>query len=156
LSGERQFNSIGGNDRTAQCGTICAGRSHKGSNGMRSIKTFVILSGAAVLVACATPAPAPATATGHAVAPATALAAGQQQHPASFPGYTRVVDNGKEMFCRYETPTGSQIRQQTCVTRAQLEAEQNDAQQSLQNALQRSTACTAGYGGTLAGGTCQP
>jgi hypothetical protein len=123
---------------------------------MRPIRTFVILSGAAVLVACASQAPAPATATGHAVAPATALAAGQQKHPTSFPGYTRVVDNGREMFCRYETPTGSQIRQQTCVTRSQLESEQNDAQQTLQNSLQNSQTCTAGYGQGLAGGTCQP
>lgn len=125
---------------------------------MRQFSTFLILSGAAMLVACASqpPAPTTATATGHAVAPATALAAGQQQHPASFPGYTRIVDNGREMFCKYETPTGTMIRQRTCETRSQLETEQRDAQLKLQNMLQNGNTCTAGFGGTLAGGTCQP
>jgi hypothetical protein len=122
---------------------------------MRPITTFVILSGAAALVACASHAPAPATATGttHAVAPATAVAAGQQR-PISFPGYRRVVANGQELFCRYEAATGSNIKQEVCVTRAQLENQQNDAQNALQNSLQNSRTCTAAFG--QFGGTCQP
>ncbi len=121
---------------------------------MRQIKTFVILSAAAVLVACASQAPAPATATGRAVAPGTAVAAGQQS--SNIPGYRRVVDNGREMFCRYEATTGSNIKTETCLTRAQIEQQQKDAQQQLQNALENSRTCTAGYGQGVAGGTCQP
>lgn len=119
---------------------------------MRHISTFVILSGAALLAACASQPPAPATASGahQAVAPATGAAAQQ------FPGYRRVVSNGQELFCRYEMMTGSNIKQETCLTRYQLETQQKDAQQQLQNALQNSRTCTAGYGQGLSGGTCQP
>ncbi len=122
---------------------------------MRQIKTCVILSAAAVLVACASQTPAPATGARPAVAPGTAVAAGQQKS-LNIPGYRRVVDNGREMFCRYEATTGSNIKTETCWTRAQVEQQQRDAEQQLQNALQNSRTCTAGYGQGLAGGTCQP
>jgi hypothetical protein len=124
---------------------------------MRQITTCVILMGAAALVACAsqtpTPAPKAATATTHATAPATALVAQQGQKPASFSGYRRVVKNGQELFCRNEIVTGSNIKQQTCLTRAQIEAQQNNSQQYLQNNTHNARTCSATFG--LGGNPCQ-
>ncbi len=128
---------------------------------MRQIKAFVILTAAAGLVACASHAPAPAPApapaaaagAGRAAAPATALAAQQKQTPTDFPGYRRVVANGKEMFCRNDVVTGSLIKQRTCVTRAQLEAMQKDSQQFLKDNQQSSRTCAATFG--LGGNPCQ-
>jgi len=111
--------------------------------GMRQTTTFVMLSLAAVLAACASHAPVPATATGtsQAVAPAPALAAGQQQHPSSFDGYRRVVVNGQERFCQLTDVQGSRIKQEICLTRAQVEAAQVDSQRLLQEIEQKISAC---------------
>jgi hypothetical protein len=110
---------------------------------MRQATTFVILCGAAVLVACATHAPATATSAGtsQAIAPATALAAGQQQHPAYFHGYQRKIVNGQERFCQLGDVEGSRIKQEICLTRAQVESAQANAQQLLQTILQKDGAC---------------
>ncbi|MGB6449530.1 MAG: hypothetical protein WBE92_02130 [Steroidobacteraceae bacterium] len=112
---------------------------------MRQATTFVILSGAAVLVACASHAPAPATAAGtsQAITPATALAAGQKQQPSSFHGYRRMIVNGQERFCQLGDVQGSRIKQEICLTRAQVEASQGEAQQLMQTILQRGGTCYA-------------
>ncbi len=88
----------------------------------------------------------------HAPAPAPMLAA--QGHNSSVPaGYWRIVSNGQEYFCHTEATTGSLIKQQVCMTRAQLDAAQAAAQQSIQNIQQQSRTCNATFG---PGGTpCQ-
>lgn len=126
---------------------------------MRPITPFVILAGAAVLVACAARAPVPATAAGtnRATVPATARAARRKQTLAALAGYQRVVVKGQELFCRYEVVTGSLIKQETCLTRSQLQAEQQAAQQAVRQAQQYSSTCAAA-GGLVPGGgdNCQP
>ncbi len=101
---------------------------------MKQATTFVILSAAAVLVACASHLPAPA--------PATALAAGQQQ-PAYFHGYRRMIVNGQERYCQLGDIVGSRIKQEICLTRAQVESAQADAQQLLQRIQQANSECPA-------------
>lgn len=112
---------------------------------MRRTTTFVMLSGAAVLVACASQTPAPATLTGgsHPTAPATALAARQEEKSSAFAGYRRVVVNGQERFCQLGDVVGSRIKQEICLTRAQVEASQTDAQALLQKIQQGNSECPA-------------
>lgn len=95
---------------------------------MKQATTFVILSAAAVLTACASHPPAPG------------LAAGQQS-PAYFHGYRRMIVNGQERYCQLGDIVGSRIKQEICLTRAQVEASQADAQQMLQTIEQANSEC---------------
>ncbi|MGH8279970.1 MAG: hypothetical protein ACRETQ_10480 [Gammaproteobacteria bacterium] len=126
---------------------------------MRHLTPFMILTGVAVLVACASKPPSRATATGisRATVPAAARAARPKQVRSAFAGYQRVVVKGQALYCRYEVVTGSNIKQQTCLTRSQLVAEQRAAQKFVQQAQQYSSTCAAG-GGLVPGGgdSCQP
>ena len=112
---------------------------------MRRITTFVILSGASALFACASQAPAPATPTGssQATGRATAIAAPQEQNSSAFAGYRRVVVNGQERFCQLGDVVGSRIKQEICLTRAQVETSQTDAQALLQKIQQGNSECPA-------------
>jgi hypothetical protein len=49
------------------------------------------------------------------------------------PGYDRVVVHGKELFCRTQPMPGSRIRERVCLTQAQLQAEQLNAQRLIES-----------------------
>lgn len=128
---------------------------------------FVTLAGVILLAACAShpagsAAPAAATATpGATAAPGagrSALAATAHAGKAkkvSFPGYQRVVVKGQALFCKYQSVTGSRIRQRTCLTRSDLQAQENRAQEFLQQSRQYSASCTTTL--TPGGGAnCEP
>lgn len=127
---------------------------------MRPFTPFVTLSGCILLGACASHPAAPAAATAATAAGRPALAAtahaGQpKQVPVSFPGYQRVVVKGQALFCKYAAVTGSRIRQRTCLTRSDLQAQANKAQEFLQQSRQYSASCTTTL--TPGGGAnCEP
>jgi len=127
---------------------------------MKLLTSLVILTAAAACAACASQAPATSTMAGsshESVAPAasnvppaasnasptassaspTASAAPQKATSALPEGYKRVVMNGEEKFCITEYAPNSRVdKHTTCLTKAQLDAKQNDAQ-SLINTIQR-------------------
>ncbi len=127
---------------------------------MKQFMSFVVLAGAAALVACASQPPAPAASAHQAVAPATATAPGtglvaQTQKFVVPAGYRRETQNGQIVYCHTDEPTGSRIRnQQTCYTQAQLQSQQNDAQQYLQNSIQHGANCSGAFG-TGGNNVCQ-
>lgn len=70
-------------------------------------------------------------------APQSASTAAQKEQVVTVRGYRRVVINGQERYCRIETPTGSRVKKgEVCLTRAQLQAEQDSSRQLIEN-LQR-------------------
>jgi len=122
---------------------------------MSRIRPFVVLASAAALGACASHAPAPATGTGQAAIPPTAHGAQGKQIAFNLKGYHRVLVKGQEYFCRYEVVTDSLIKQEVCLTRSQLAAQQQAAQSELQNIRQYSASCSTSL--TPGGGAnCQP
>jgi hypothetical protein len=42
--------------------------------------------------------------------------------------YKRVVRNGVTLYCRKEMPTGTRFVEETCLTQAQMDAQQKNAQ----------------------------
>ena len=133
---------------------------------MRPFTPFVTLVGCILLAACASHPSAPAAATGASAASAatgagrpalaaTAHAGKPKQVPVSFRGYQRVVVKGQALFCKYQSVTGSRIRQRTCLTRSDLQAQENRAQEFLQQSRQYSASCTTTLvpGG---GANCEP
>jgi hypothetical protein len=122
---------------------------------MRRLVPFVILAGSALLAACVSHVPAPAAANARAAIPSAAPAARGKQASSTLKDYQRVVVNGQAYFCRYEVVTGSLIKQQVCLTRAQLTAQRQAAQRFVQRAQQYSSTCTTAL--TPGGGdNCQP
>lgn len=108
---------------------------------MKWITTLVVL-GAAMMTACASQpqATSPATASGNKSVPATASAAVQKDKSATPRGYRRAVVNGQELFCRKDAVTGSRAeRPEICLTREQLDAEQESSQQFIQRVQQSGT-----------------
>jgi hypothetical protein len=58
-------------------------------------------------------------------------------------GYQRVMIHGQVRFCRIETKLGSHVQtQQACLTKAQMEAEQQGAQRMIENLGRASAAGT--------------
>ena len=86
---------------------------------MRRAGNFVVLAGAAALVACATEAPT--------------VASTQKVDIPS--GYRRVVAaNGEELFCRSDLDAGSHVQRTTvCLTAAQLKATAENSQDFITN-----------------------
>jgi len=112
---------------------------------VKQIKGFLILTGAAVLVACATEAPTPATGSavnGNAAVAGNTIAASSapgSSAPMRVPyGYTRVVtSDGTEVFCRYDLDTSSRVaRTKVCLTAAQLAVDQQNSQDFIRNVQQ--------------------
>ena len=120
---------------------------------MKRLISLVVLTAAAACAACASQAPATSTMAGSSherAAPAASNAsptapsaaptasAAPQKAPNALPeGYKRVVMNGEEKFCITEYAPNSRVdKHTTCLTKAQLDAKQNDAQ-SLINTIQR-------------------
>ena len=101
---------------------------------MRPITRMVIFMGALALAACASQGPATSTGAGASQqgSPATASAA---TNTGSTPaGYRRKVVDGQELFCRNDTDTGSRVsRTEVCLTKQQLQDQQQANQQQLQN-----------------------
>jgi hypothetical protein len=104
---------------------------------VKQLKGFLILTGAAVLVACATQAPAPSTgnaANGNApvsTAPVLTTNTSGSSAPMKVPfGYERVVQSdGTEVYCRNDLDTSSRVaRTRVCLTAAQLQAQQQNSQ----------------------------
>jgi hypothetical protein len=112
---------------------------------VKHVNGFLMVTAAAVLVACATQGPAPSSGTSavNGNAPTTTVAASATSSTGSSSqfkipdGYTRVVkSDGTELYCRSETDTGSRVAKSTvCLTAAQLQAQQQGSQ-DLINSLQ--------------------
>jgi cytochrome c len=77
-----------------------------------------------VLAACAATSPAQPTAA------APTAAATQPAVPGSAPAsnYKRVVRSGQTLYCKKETPTGTRFVEETCLTQAQMDAREKNAQ----------------------------
>ncbi|HTC53583.1 MAG TPA: hypothetical protein VK700_16730 [Steroidobacteraceae bacterium] len=113
---------------------------------MKQLPMLILVTGAAVLVACATPAPAPAPPVAAAKpVPATPAAATPQATKVPY-GYERVVlSNGEERFCRNEqAPDSRTAHQRVCLTAAQLQATQDSSQDYIKE-LQRQSATSSRY-----------
>jgi hypothetical protein len=101
---------------------------------MRQVRTLVILTATATLVACAAQPP---------TVPALPPAAATTSTPAkssAHSGYTRVVSrDGTELFCRNDDMTGSRVQhQKVCLTEAQLQADEQNGQSFLNGVESRS------------------
>jgi hypothetical protein len=71
---------------------------------------LLVFAAAAALTACATSGPPPA---GAGAAPAG--------------NYRRVVRNGQTLYCQRDTPTGTRMMQETCLTQAEMDAQEEKA-----------------------------
>jgi hypothetical protein len=100
---------------------------------MRQVRTFIILTATATLVACAVQLP-----TVSALPPAAATSTPAKA--SSHSGYTRVVSrDGTELFCRNDDMTGSRVQhQKVCLTEAQLQADEQNGQSFLNGVESRS------------------
>lgn len=109
---------------------------------MKQLPRFVLVTGAAVLVGCATQAPAPAPPAAAAM-PVAAATPSATKVPY---GYERVVlSNGEERFCRNEqAPDSRTAHQRVCLTAAQLQADQDSSQDYIKQ-LQRQSATSTRY-----------
>ena len=100
----------------------------------------VIFGAAVILAACTSSGPAhPSGATSAssvATSPATGSATGStvkssaasSEEKTGYRGaYRRVVRNGTEYYCRYESVAGKRIMQEVCLTKDQLAQQQQDA-----------------------------
>jgi hypothetical protein len=129
---------------------------------MKSFTRFVILTGASLVVGCATQAPATSTAAGGGHEGATAAATAAPPTPSAAPqspnaqpqpaslnsqsasappkddslmsGYDRVIVQGHPVYCRREATPGSRVTSRVCRTREELEAEQAAAKQYIDSA----------------------
>ena len=113
---------------------------------MKQVMGFLILTGAAVLVACATQAPAPATGNTVNGTPTVAASAAASSAPQRVPyGYTRVLQpDGSELFCRYDVDTSSRVaRTKVCLTAAQLAADQQNSQDFINDVQRHGGAATS-------------
>jgi hypothetical protein len=108
-----------------------------------------MVTGAATLGACATQAPAPAAALlpGTPVIAATPPAATSTAKAVMPYGYTRVMVNGEERFCRNDVTTGSRTEHtKVCLSQTQLDASQQNSQDFINSVQGR--AAVAGATGT--------
>ncbi len=83
---------------------------------------LLILAAASALTSCATTAPA-----AQATVPAKPAAVPAASAATAVPGYRRVMRNGQTLYCVKEIPTGSRMIEETCLTQAQMDAEQEKA-----------------------------
>ena len=110
---------------------------------MRQIRNFIILTGAAVLVACATQAPAPQPVAAHTL-PASPPAAPTGPFKAPF-GYEKVVlSDGTLRYCRNDLDTNSRVsRTRVCMTEEQLKASEDNSQNFMNDIQRHGGAATA-------------
>jgi hypothetical protein len=106
---------------------------------MRQIRNIAILAGVAALVGCATEAPSPAAQTQpvavHTVLadPAAKAAAAPASKMVLPQGYTRIMTDDGERFCREERDTASRLAKQTvCLTAEQLKESEDSAQKMME------------------------
>ncbi len=119
---------------------------------MRQVNRFLILAGAAALVACATQAPQPAARV--APTPAATASAVSPTRKIDVPlGYNREVgSDGVVRYCLNDQDTDSRVRRtKSCYTAEQLRAKQDNSQSFIdkiqgQGAMATSTG-TPGVGG---------
>ena len=115
---------------------------------MRTFTGSVLVTGAALILGCATQAPSSSTGVTPPAAslagthPAGASPAAQStstadDNDAATLGYDRVIVQGKPLYCRMEATPGTRITKKVCRTKEELDAEQAAAQQYI-NAAQRS------------------
>jgi hypothetical protein len=130
---------------------------------MIHFRNFVMLAGAAALVACATEAPQTATAPVASHAPATvatsaaAAPAASDAPKSKVPyGYQKVVMDGEIKYCRNDLVTGSRTeRTKVCLTEEQLTASQDSSQNFIDDVQRHGGASTmngtpgAGMGGAM-------
>jgi hypothetical protein len=96
------------------------------------------------LLACAAPlALGACAATGaagsHATVPATVsapagVAAAPDNSPKAYGNYLRAVRNGQTMYCQKDSDTATRMVQETCLTPAQAQAQQENARNFMQGA----------------------
>jgi hypothetical protein len=111
---------------------------------VRHVKSFLVLAGAAALVACATQAPTPEPVAAHTVVANPSAAASEGPFKAPF-GYEKVVgDDGVDRYCRNDLDTNSRVkRTRVCLTEAQLKASQDNSQSFMDDIQRHGGAATA-------------
>jgi hypothetical protein len=91
---------------------------------LKSDGRLPICVAALVLTACAAPGPAQPSAA--APPPVAVQPTVTGSAPAS--NYRRVVRSGQTLYCKKETPTGTRFVEETCLTQAQMDAREKNAQ----------------------------
>lgn len=87
------------------------------------------------LAACAATGAAGSHATGptNVAAPAS-VAPAADNSPKAYGNYLRVVRNGQTMYCQKDSDTATRMVQETCLTPAQAQAQQENAHNFMQGA----------------------
>ena len=99
-------------------------------------KTIPVIVAALALAACASRTPAPSTGTAAIARSGTAASSGRS----TFGSYRRVVKDGVEYFCEKPTTTGSHVpSRESCITRADLKAQGDKAQDFMRRSESSST-----------------
>jgi hypothetical protein len=118
---------------------------------MRELTGFVVLTVASAVIACAaqaqstSPATQAVSAKAQATSPASQSASAAPQKDEATPhGYDLVLVHGKRLFCRMQPVTGTRFRQKVCLTKAQLQAEQDNTQRFIQNVQRMGAVGTQG------------
>jgi hypothetical protein len=97
------------------------------------------ISSAPVAITLAPPRAAPTASEGDAAATQNVVPGVAPEDHGKLRGYTRVVDNGHERYCRNDVGTGSHLaRNLTCLTYKQLQIEQARAQEFLETVQRQS------------------
>jgi len=99
-------------------------------------KTIPVIVAALALAACASRTPAPSTGTAAIARSGTAASSGR----ITYGSYRRVVKDGVEYFCEKPTTTGSHVpSRESCITRADLKAQGDKAQDFMRRSESSST-----------------
>jgi hypothetical protein len=86
------------------------------------------------LGACAATGAAGSHATGPANVSAPASVASAADGPKAYGNYMRVVRNGQTLYCQKDLDTATRMVQETCLTPAQAQAQQENAHNFMQGA----------------------
>jgi hypothetical protein len=97
--------------------------------------TFLACAAALALCACAATGPggSDGTAAAKATVPASVTTA-PNNSPKAIGNYMRVQRNGRTLYCQKDLDTATRMVQETCLTQAQAEAQQENARNFMQGA----------------------
>jgi hypothetical protein len=97
-------------------------------------REILAFAAASTLAACAATGPSNPSGPGSAIssAPAAAAAPAAKGMKSAYGNYVRVTRNGQAVYCKEERDTATRMMQETCLTQAQMEAQEENARKFMQ------------------------